>query len=106
MCAAVQALLLSGHGEKDDGGGKTMLAEHTSTLQADGGAAAVIVGAGRGIGRVVGIAVARVVVSGDEHDAAGIGRIGAAQHSINIGDCRGLGYARRRLLNELVGLYL
>src|ERR1700742_2067841 len=42
MRASEQALLLTGHGKKDDRRGKTMLAEHAGTLEADGGAAGVV----------------------------------------------------------------
>ena len=48
VAAAVQALLLAGNGQKNNGGGKLQLAENAGTLQTYSRAAAIVVGAGRG----------------------------------------------------------
>src|SRR5580693_3940487 len=83
-----------------------MLAQDTRTLQADGGPAGIIIGAGSRTGCIVGIAVARIVVSGHKINAAGICRIGTAQDSVNVSDGYGFWNARAGLLDKLVGLDL
>ena len=63
-----------------------MLAQHAGAFQANRGAAAVVIRA-RGCSlSVVVIAIAGIVVSADHEDAAGIRRIAAAQHGIDIGE--------------------
>ena len=104
VAAAVQALLFAGHGQENNRRGKLQLAEDAGALQADRGAAGVVVGAGSDAGRVQGVAVARIVVAGDQHDAFGILRIGALQDRINIGDDRGLRNPLRGVFGEAVGL--
>ena len=104
MRAAVQSLLFAGHSQENNGRGKLHLAEDAGAFQADGGAAGVVVGAGSDAACVEGIAVARIVVAGDQHDAFGTLRIGALQDRINIGDDRGLRNPLRGVFGEAVGL--
>ena len=83
-----------------------MLAEHSRALQTDGSAAGIVIGAGRGVGRIVGIAVAGVEMTTDDIDAPGIRGIGTAQNGINVGDVRGLQDSRGRRLDELIDSHL
>ncbi len=104
VAAAVQALLFAGYRKENDGRGKLHLAEDAGAFQADGGAAGVVVGAGSDTVGVQGIAVTRIVVAGDQHDAFGTLRIGALEDRINIGDDRGLRDPLRGVFGEAVGL--
>ncbi len=111
VLAAVQPLLFTRNSQEDDGGGKPDsigkgLAQNAGTFQADGGAAAIVVRAGSGIGAIEVIAVAGVVVAGDEHDATGLRGVRATQNRINIGDFGGILDAFAGLLGEGVGLDL
>ena len=106
MSAAIQSLLFAGHGQKNNGCGKLQLAEDAGAFQADGGAAGIVVGAGSDAAGVEGVAVARIVVAGDQHDAFGIFRIGALQDRINIGDYGGLRNPVGGIFGEAVGLDL
>ena len=106
MRAAIQSLLFAGHGQKNNGRGKLQLAENAGALEADGGAAGVVIGSGRDAAYVEGVAVARIVMPGHQHDAAGAFGIGAFQDRINIGDYGGLGNPVGGGFGEAVGLYL
>ena len=106
MSAAVQSLLFAGYGQKNNRRGKFQLAQNAGALQAHGGAAAVIVGAGSDAARVKSVAVARIVVAGDQHDAFRTFRIGALQDRINIGDYGGLRNPVGGIFGEAVGLDL
>src|SRR5262249_13113282 len=64
--------------------------ENARAFEADGGAAGVIVGAGGVVFYVEVVAVAGVIVSGNEHDAFGALGIGAAQDGVDIADGSGL----------------
>ena len=109
--AAVQPLFFTGDSQEDDGCRKPdsigkSLAQNSGTFQADGGAAAIIVGAGSGIGAIEVIAVAGVVVAGDEHDTAGLRRVGATQNRTNISEFSGILDAFAGRLGEGVGFNL
>ena len=106
VSAAIQPLFFTGHGQKNNGRGKLELAEDAGAFQAYRGAAGVVVGAGRDAAGVKGIAVARIVVAGDQHDAFGIFRIGTLQDRINIGDYGRLRNPVGGVLGEAVGLDL
>src|SRR5581483_6454202 len=69
VLAAVQALFFSGHGKKNDGGGKLVLAEHARAFQADRGSRAIVVGARRIAVHIKGIAVSRIIVTGHQDNA-------------------------------------
>ncbi len=69
MCAAIQALLLSGDGKKDDGRRKLVFAQHACTFHADRRAAAVVIGSGSLTAASLVSAVARIVVPGHQDDA-------------------------------------
>ena len=73
-----------------------MLAENPGALQADGGAAGIVIGAGRVSLGVVGVAIAGIVVPGHQINAPSVCRIGALQDSVNIGNGCGLRNARGR----------
>ena len=83
-----------------------MLAEHAGALQANRRAAGVVIRARSKSLGIVDVAVARIVMATHHEDAAGICRIGAAQHCIDVGDFRGFRNSRPRLLGKLVGLHL
>ena len=92
--AAEQVLFFAGDGDKDQRGGEFDFGEDAGALQADRGAAGVVVGAGRfAVGVLVG-AVTGIVVAGDEDHARGLRGIAAAQDGVNVVQGRGLGHAR------------
>jgi hypothetical protein len=68
------------------------------------GAAGVVVGAGSGFSGVVAVAVAGVVVPGDEEDAPGLLGIGAALDGVDVDDLSRLRDAIGDRLGEFVGL--
>src|SRR4029077_3598411 len=102
--AAVESLFFAGDGEKNDGCRELVFAEHTRALKGDGGAAAVIIGAGRRIGGVLVAGVARIVVSGHQVDTFGLGRIRAFQDGIDILNLGRHGNAALGLLHKGVSL--
>ncbi len=104
MAAAVQPLLFAGHGQENNGGGKLQLAQDVCAFQADGGPATIVVRAGSVAFRIEGIAIARIVVSGHQHDAFCVLRIGALEDRINIGDFSGLWNPFSGRLGESIGL--
>src|SRR5579862_9778985 len=106
MSAAIQSLLFTGHGQKNNGRRKLQLAENAGALQAHGDSAGVVVRAGGAAAHIKSIAVARIVMSGDQNDAPGTVRIGAIQNRINIGDYRGLRNPAGGIFGETVGLDL
>ena len=108
MFAAVQSLLFSRDGQENNRCRKFLLqlAQDARALEADGGSAGIVICAGRRIGDIESVAIARVVVAGYEHDAICLFRIGAPQHRINIGDFRRFRNAFGGLLGEGVSLYL
>ena len=106
MFAAVEPLLFAGHGEKYDSAGEFQLAEDAGALQADGGAAAIVVGAGRGAVDIESVRVARVVVARDQDNPLRGFRIGSFQHRIDIGQYGGIGDARPGRFSKCVGFHL
>src|SRR5215472_18297233 len=84
VSAAVEPLLLTGHGKENNRCGEFVLAEHTRALQRDRGPTAVVVGAGRGIGRVESFLVTRIIMAGHEVNALGLCRIGSTQDGIHV----------------------
>ena len=96
VAAAVEALLFSGYGEEDDGAGEFKLAEDAGGFDGDGGAAGVVVSAGRGIVGVEVVGVTGVIVAGDENDAIGLGGVGAAEDGVDVGELGGFGDAGER----------
>ena len=103
--AAVQPLLLAGNGQKDDGGWELEPAQDAGALQADGSAAAIVVGAGGVAIHVESVAVARIIMAGYEHNPLGILRLCSLEDSVNIGNFGGLRNAIGRRFSEAVGLY-
>src|SRR5229473_3616503 len=88
VLAAVQTLLFSGDGQKNNRRRELKfagsLAQNAGAFQAHRGPAAIVIGSRGGIGPVKSIAVSRIVMAGYEHDAIRRFRVGSAQHSINI----------------------
>jgi len=63
MTAAVKALLFSRDGQENNGRWKLQAAQDAGAFKADGGTAGIVVGARRGVGGVVIVTIARVVVA-------------------------------------------
>ncbi len=84
VAATLQALLLARDRDEDDGGGDSELGEHACGLKRHRDSAGVVIGSGRGIVRVEGVGVARVVVAGDQDAAAGLRGIGSLEHGVDV----------------------
>ena len=69
MPAAIQPLLFARHREENNCRWKFQFAENAGTLQGDGGAAAVVIGAGRDADCIECVTIARIIVPCDEHDS-------------------------------------
>ena len=89
VMAAVQALLFARHGQKNNRLRKLQRAQDPRAFQADGRSAGVVVRAGSVALRVKDVAVTRIVVSGDQHDAFRVLRVRTFQDRINILDFGG-----------------
>ena len=106
MPAAVQALLFAGDGHKYQGRGEMQFAQYAGAFHADGDAAGVIVRAWRETASIFIAAVPRVVMPGHQVHAAGLRRIAAAQHRVNVIDDGRLRHPRSRLLRKGIALHL
>src|SRR5207245_10900446 len=84
---------------------KLPLAYPAGTFQTHGRATGVIVGAGSGASDVKSVAVARIVVPRDQHNALRIVRIGPFQDCVNISNLCWLRNSIRRGLGKTVSLY-
>ena len=102
--AAIKALLFAGDGEENNGRGKSHFAEDARAFQRYRGAAGVVVGAGGGIGSVEVVAVARIVVAGDQKNSLRLLRIAATEHCIDVGNLRRLANALLRRLDKGIEL--
>ena len=105
MAAAVQPLLFSRDGEKNNRGRKLHLAQHPRAFQADRGSAAVVIRSRRVAVHIERVAVARIVVPGHQHDALRVRGVRTLQNRINIGDFRCLRNPLGGLFGEAVGLH-
>ncbi len=84
--AAVEVLFFAGDGQKDDGCREFQLAENSGALETNGYAAGVIIGAGRVVFGIEVVAVARVVMPGDQYHARCRSRFRALQDGVDIAD--------------------
>src|SRR5207244_10572620 len=86
MLAAIQSLLLTRDGEKNNRPRKFQLAQNSRTLQAHRRTTGIVVGARSKAGLVQRIAVSGVIVAGYQHDALRVFRVRAFENSMNIGE--------------------
>ena len=107
VAAAVQPLLFARHRQKNNRRRKLHLARHLAqhprAFQAHGGAAAIVIGAGRIATAIKRAAVSRIVMSGHQHNAAWIAC--PLENRVNIGDHGRLWNASASFFGEAVGFH-